>query len=113
MIQFSIFGWLLPGFNVNTIIIIPKVKGATLLDLFKPIVVSNFKFKIITKILADRLASIMPFLISKEQKGFIQGRHIHYCIGLAYEAFNLLDSNAWCGNVVLKIDIAKAFDTLD
>ncbi|XP_058783724.1 uncharacterized protein LOC131658449 [Vicia villosa] len=111
--RFFISDWLLPGFNANSIILIPKVKGSDSLDLFKPILVSNFKFKIITKILADRLASIMPFLISKEQRGFIQGRHIHDFIGLASEAFNLLDSKAWCGNVTLKVDIAKAFDTLD
>ncbi|CAI8599889.1 unnamed protein product [Vicia faba] len=69
-------------------------------------------FKIISKILADRLAPLMPHLISSEQRGFIQGRHIKDSMGLASEAINLLDSKSWCGKIVLKVDIAKAFDTL-
>ncbi|CAI8584688.1 unnamed protein product [Vicia faba] len=58
------------------------------------------------------LAKIMHFLISNEKRGFIHGRHIHGCIELASEAFNLLDSKAWCGNATLKLDITKAFDIL-
>ncbi|XP_058775306.1 uncharacterized protein LOC131649564 [Vicia villosa] len=113
VIQFFTTGWILPGFNTNAIILIPKIKGADSLELFRPIAVSNFKFKIISKVLADRLASIMPVLVLQEQRGFIHGRHIHECIGLASEAINLLDSKSWCGNIALKVDISKAFDTLD
>ncbi|XP_058742332.1 uncharacterized protein LOC131614798 [Vicia villosa] len=113
VLQFFDSGWVLPGFNSNTIILIPKVSGANSLDQFRPIAVSNFKFKIISKIIADRLAAIMSSLVSTEQRGFIHGRHIHDCIGLASEAFNMLDSKAWCGNLAFKVDIAKAFDTLD
>lgn len=74
--------------------------------------VAKFKFKIISKVLADRLAAIMPLLISKEQRSFIQGRRIQDCIGLTSEAFNLLDTKSWCSNITLKVDISKAFDTL-
>ncbi|XP_058749148.1 uncharacterized protein LOC131622118 [Vicia villosa] len=75
------------------------------------IAISNFKSKVISKILAERLASIMPLLISQEQRGFIYGRQILYCIELAYEGINLLDTKVWCGNLALKVDIRKAFDT--
>lgn len=91
----------------------PKSIGADSLDLFRPIATSNFKFKINTKVLANRLGAIMPLLISHEQHGFKHGRHIHDCIGVASKAINLLDTKAWCGNVTLKVDIVKAFDTLN
>jgi hypothetical protein len=55
----------------------------------------------------------MPTIISKKQRGFIQGRNIEDCICLASEAINLLNKKAFGGNVALKIDISKAFDTLD
>lgn len=55
----------------------------------------------------------MPHLISKEQRGFIQGRKFKNCIVLASEACNMLDSKVWCDNVALKVDIRKAFDTLN
>lgn len=55
----------------------------------------------------------MPNLISVEQRGFIQGQNIKHCIFLASKAINLRDAKSWCGNVALKLDIAKAFDTLN
>jgi hypothetical protein len=55
----------------------------------------------------------MPSLISKEQRGFIKSRNIKDCICLTSEAINLLDTKSFGGNVALKIDISKAFDTLD
>ncbi|CAI8600028.1 unnamed protein product [Vicia faba] len=76
-------------------------------------VISNFKFKIILKIISDMIASIMPFLVSREQRGFIHARHIHDCIGWASEVFNLLDAKTWCGNLALRMDIWKDFDTLN
>ncbi|MCI11700.1 RNA-directed DNA polymerase (Reverse transcriptase), partial [Trifolium medium] len=74
---------------------------------------ANFKFKIISKILADRLAQILPNIISKEQRGFIKGRQIRDCICLTSEAINMLHKKSFGGNLTVKIDIAKAFDTID
>ncbi|XP_058783572.1 uncharacterized protein LOC131658278 [Vicia villosa] len=81
VLQFFTQGWISPNYNANTLVLIPKAKEASSLGHYRPIALANFKFKIIPKILADRLSSILPNLISVEQKA-------------------------------LKIDIAKAFDTL-
>lgn len=62
---------------------------------------------IVTKILVERLALLAPKIVSSNQRGFILGRTIFYCICTALEAANLLR-----GNVAIKIDIKKAFDTL-
>lgn len=72
----------------------------------------NFKYKIITKILDVRLASIMPFLVSKEHMGFVKGRNIQDCTCLSSEVVNVLDNKHKHGNLVLKVDIMKAFDTI-
>jgi hypothetical protein len=74
---------------------------------------ANFKFKIISKIIADRLASILPSIISEEQRGFIHDRNIKDCLCSASEATNLLHNKSFGGNLALKIDISKAFDTLE
>ncbi|PNX83757.1 ribonuclease H, partial [Trifolium pratense] len=113
VLQFFTSGWIMPNFNCNTLILIPKSTSADSIDQFRPIAMANFKFKIISKVLADRLANIMPSIISKEQRGFIQGRNIKDCICLTSEAINLLHKKTFGGNVDLKIDISKAFDTLD
>jgi ribonuclease HI len=55
----------------------------------------------------------LPNLVSDEQKGFIKDRDIKDCICTASEAANLIHNKARGGNIALKIDITKAFDTLD
>jgi hypothetical protein len=103
----------MPNFNSNTGVLIPKVQDADTISQFRPIAMANFKFKIISKILADRLATVLPNIISCEQRGFIKGRQIKDCICLTSEAVNMLHNKAYGGNLAIKIDIAKAFDTLD
>ena len=112
VLQFFQSGWLPPNYNSNTLILIPKSSNADSIDQYRPIALANFKFKIITKVLADRLSQILPNLISKEQRGFIRGRNIKDCIALTSEAINVLDTRCFGGNLALKIDVSKAFDTL-
>ena len=105
--------WLLPGFNSNFITLIPKNPSADSISNFRPIALANFIFKVIPKILSDRLSNIAPHLISNQQNGFVKGRHIHNSIGITSECFNMLDRKNFGGNIAIKLDIAKAFDTLD
>lgn len=73
---------------------------------------SLFKYKIISKNLADKLASIMLLLISKEQKWYIHGRNIQDCTCLASEAINVFYNKNMHGNLALTVDIDKALDTI-
>jgi len=113
VLEFFTSSWMMPNFNANTIILIPKIPNADTVSNYRPIALANFKYKIITKILADRLASIMPIIISTEKKGFIRGRQIKDYICLASEAINQLHKKSFGGNLAFKVDIAKAFDTME
>lgn len=96
VIDFFKTGWLPPNYNSNTLILMPKEPNAASIENYRPIALANFKFKIISKVLADRLASILPVIISKEQRGFVKGRNIRDCIALTSEAVNVLDKkNLW------------------
>ena len=64
VIEFFTTGWILPDFNSNIIALLPKVPNAISMDHYMPITMANFKFKVIYKIIADKLASIMPYIIS-------------------------------------------------
>lgn len=79
---------------------------------YRPITLANFKFKIITKNLADRLTPIMPSWVSINQHSFIQGRNIKDYICLVSEVVNMLDMNHHFGKLAMKMDTSKAFDTL-
>lgn len=80
---------------------------------FRPISLANFQFKIVAKILADRLAVICRRIISLQQQGFVRDRNISECVILASEVINSLIKKQFGGNIVIKVDIRKAFDTLD
>jgi len=54
----------------------------------------------------------MPLIVSSQLRGSIQGRHIKVCICLTSVAINLLHNISFGGNLDLKIDISKAFDTI-
>ncbi|XP_058757179.1 uncharacterized protein LOC131630417 [Vicia villosa] len=112
VLQFFQHGEFISNFNVSKIILIPKSPEAQSMDMYRPIALSNFNAKIISKIIATMLSSMMPSLISKEQRGFIPGRHIKDCICIASKAVNVLDTNSTFGNVAMKVDISKAFDTI-
>lgn len=73
----------------------------------------NFQFKIISKFLVDRLAYIAPRIISNQQRGFLRDRSIFGCICITSKAVNLLNCKSFKGNIAMKSNIRKSFDTLD
>ncbi|KAK3189548.1 hypothetical protein Dsin_029109 [Dipteronia sinensis] len=85
------------------------MRDSITIDQFCPIVLGNFLFKISSKILADRLALIAARIVSPQQFGFIRGGTLR--IVLLSHLIVLMC--CYGGNVAMKIDICKAFDTLD
>jgi len=110
---FFISGQLTLNINSNLIVLILKVPGARVMGDYRPISLANFQFKIVTEIIVDRLVGITMRIIYVEQRGFIRDHNIFECVILTSEAINLLKKRQYGGNVALKFDIAKAFDTLD
>ncbi|XP_019430035.1 PREDICTED: uncharacterized protein LOC109337510 [Lupinus angustifolius] len=66
-------GWVLPNMNSNTIILIPKSHGANKIADFRPIALANCQFKIITKVIVDRLSNIAVKIISPQAKRILKG----------------------------------------
>jgi len=62
MLEFFTKSWILLGYNSYTTTLIPKIANATSIDQYRPIAMTNFKFKIITKIIAERLSQLMPII---------------------------------------------------
>ena len=61
--------------NQTFIALIPKVEHPEVGKHFRPISLYNVIYKVITKILANRLKRIMPFIIALTQYGFTPGRN--------------------------------------
>lgn len=92
------------------LVLLPKVDHPNRFSNFRPISLSNFTNKIISKLLCLILATILPHLISNNQSGFVKGRSISKNIMLAQEITHDIKNPVEGDNVIIKLDMAKAYD---
>jgi exonuclease III len=104
-------GQVLPALNATFITLIPKEERVTHPKQFRPISLCNVIYKIITKVIANRLKPILPLIISKEQSGYVEGRQIMDSVILANEVVHSLKTSNTPG-MLIKLDLSKAFDRL-
>nr|XP_027099065.1 uncharacterized protein LOC113718354 [Coffea arabica] len=101
----------LPRFITSTsIVLIPKKPNPQEFSQFRPISLCNFFNKLLSRILADRVAYVLPKIISPQQTGFVKGRNITDNFLLAQEVVSGIAKKNRGGNVVLKLDMSKAYD---
>ncbi|KAL6225596.1 hypothetical protein ACLB2K_004445 [Fragaria x ananassa] len=104
-----------PHFNCTYLALIPKVDNPEVASQFRPIALCNFGYKILTKIISNRLKLFMPDLITENQSAFVSGRQIQDNILVAHKCFHRLKMlrMGTNGELVLKLDMNKAYDRVD
>lgn len=79
-------GYLLKELNHTNVTLIPKVPNPETMSHFRPISLCRFNYKILSKVMANRLQPFMHGIITEQQSAFIPGRQIHDNIIIAHEA---------------------------
>jgi hypothetical protein len=107
-------GFLLKEFNHTHLALIPKIDKPLKVTQFRPISLTNFSYKIISKILANRFKPLLHKIISPNQSAFLQGRSIQDNSVLAHELFHTMKQKRGRGGLMaLKLDMEKAFDRME
>ena len=66
----------LPSVNHTNIVLVPKVQSPCSSKQFRPISLCNVIYKIIAKVLANRLKGVLKEIIGQNQSAFVLGRLI-------------------------------------
>lgn len=96
--------------NSTFITIIPEIKYANNVGDFRPSSLCNVIYKIVAKVLANRLQTILPIIIFPNQCVFVSGRLIIDYIIIAYETLHPMITKGIGNNryMTLKLGMSKA-----
>ena len=90
ILEFLNNGHMLLALNHTHIVLIPKIKNPIKMFDFRPISLCNVIYKIIAKVLANKLKQILPYIIAPTQNAFVPGRLIIDNVLMAYEALHMM-----------------------
>ncbi|GKA30765.1 RNA-directed DNA polymerase, eukaryota, reverse transcriptase zinc-binding domain protein [Tanacetum coccineum] len=99
--------------NATHITLVPKVGTPQKVSDYRPIACCNVLYKIISKILTNRIKHALHKLVNQSQSVFIPERQITINILLVQELLRGYNRKNGARRVALKIDIQKAYDTVN
>uniref|UniRef100_A0A2N9FFZ2 Reverse transcriptase domain-containing protein n=1 Tax=Fagus sylvatica TaxID=28930 RepID=A0A2N9FFZ2_FAGSY len=108
-------GQILKAINHTHITLIPKVQNPEEVVEFRPISLCNVIYKLISKVLANRLKILLPSIVFESQSAFIPGRLITDNILVAFETLHHMQhqKTGKTGSMALKLDMSKAYDRVE
>ena len=101
--------------NPTFISLIPKIKNPKKVSDFQPTSLYNVVYKLISKVLVNRLKKILSNVVFESQSAFLSGRLISDNVLVAFETLHYLKRKTqWkLGFMALKLDMSKAYDRVE
>ena len=109
--EFHVNGVFSRGLNASFIALIPKVADPQELDEYRPISLIGCTYKILAKVLANRLKKVMHSIINERQTTFIEGRHMLHSVLIANEVVDEA-KRGLKSCMIFKVDYEKAYDSV-
>jgi len=105
-------GYIPRGCNASFITLIPKKESPISLGDYRPISLVGCVFKLIAKILANRLKGVLENVIDMKQFAFLSGGGLLDSVLIANEMVDYLRKDRVKG-VIVKVDYEKAYDSVE
>ncbi|XP_021754445.1 uncharacterized protein LOC110719774 [Chenopodium quinoa] len=101
--------------NHTHIVLIPKNNECDSTKDYQPISLCNVLYKLVSKVLSNKLKLILPSVISENQSAFVPGRLIMDNVLVEYEIFHYLckKKSGIRGYMAMKLDMSKAYDRME
>ncbi|CAN6562972.1 unnamed protein product [Malus baccata var. baccata] len=108
-------GTMLRKLNHTNLVLIPKVKCPKNMTQYRPIALCNVSYKVIAKVLTNRLKRVMPKVICDNQSAFVAGKQIQDNILVVHELLHSLlhQKKGEQAGMAIKLDMAKAYDRVE
>ncbi|RVW75253.1 Transposon TX1 uncharacterized 149 kDa protein [Vitis vinifera] len=98
--------------NNTFLVLIPKKSGAEDLSDFRPISLLGGLYKLLAKVLANRMKKVVGKVVSNSQNAFVKGRQILDASLIANEVIDTWQKQKEKG-IICKLDIEKAYDSIN
>ena len=105
-------GFLSPSQRQAIIKIFDRNKDKLFIKHWRPISLINYDAKLLSKTLAERLKTILPFIISHDQTAYVANRFLGESVRLISDILETSKTQNIEG-FLLTMDIEKAFDSVD
>lgn len=108
-------GTLLKSINHTFMTLIPKVNNPEHVFEYRPISLCNVLYKILSKVIANRLKPILNSIVSEAQSAFITNRLITNNILIVFESLHYMKTqcSGKDGYMELTLDMSKAYNRVE